>query len=79
MNTRPNQDSKRDEIITAIGLLVLLIGTATGNAIAMLTMAIVTLAVIAVFFRHRIGQKALLTIVAATSVSFAVAMIIANL
>jgi hypothetical protein len=79
MNSTFTPSSPRDGIIAAIGVVVLLIGTATGNAIVMLIMAMVALAVIAVAYRDRIGRKVLLTIVAAASIGCAVAMAIANL
>jgi len=54
MNARFNLVSWRDELVTAIGAVALLIGTATGNAIAMLAIAMVALAVITIVFWQRI-------------------------
>lgn len=79
MNTASNTSSRRDEIVTAIGVLTVLIGTATGNAIAMLTLAIVSIGVISIIYRRRIGLKVLFAIVAASSVGFAAVMAITSL
>lgn len=43
-------------IIGAIGLLVLLLGTATGNVDAMLTMAMVGLVAILICFRQKLSE-----------------------
>ena len=51
--------SSEDGIVVAIGVLVLLIGTATGSAFAMLAMALVALAVTGIFYRHRLGRNGL--------------------
>jgi hypothetical protein len=69
MSTTPASNSRRDGIAAAIGILVLILGTATGNAYAMLAMALVAFAVIAIFYRHDLGRRELLlmTLAAATS------------
>jgi hypothetical protein len=77
MDTSSDTRSRRDEIITAIGVVALLIGTATGNASAMLVIAMVALAVIAVIYRRRLGRKALLTMLLAAWIGF-VATALAN-
>ena len=76
MNTTPTSDSRRNGIIGAIGVLVLLLGTATGNAYAILTMAIVALVAIVIFFRQRLGRNVIfaMTAAAATAIGIAVAM-----
>ena len=79
MNTTSNTRSHRDEIVTTIGMLALLIGTATGNAIAMLTIAIVALSVISIIYRHKISPKVLLSVGAAASIGFGVAVVISSL
>ncbi len=79
MNSAPSTSSHRDEIVTAIGVLALLIGTATGNAIAMLTIAIVAFAVISIIHRRKIGLKVLIAVTIAASIGCAVAMTISNL
>lgn len=48
-------DSRKDDLLGAIAVIVLLIGTATGNAYAMLGMSVVSLVLIAVFCRQKIG------------------------
>ena len=60
MNTPPATNSRRDNLVTAIGVLVLLLGTATGNAIVMLGLSVVALVVIAVFYRKTIGGPLML-------------------
>ena len=79
MNTASNTSSRRDEIVTAIGVLAFLIGAATGNAIAMLTIAIVAFAVISIIYRRKVGLKVLIAVAAATSIGLSVAMAISNL
>jgi hypothetical protein len=53
-------DSRRDDIFGAICVLVLLIGTATGNTLVMVTMSLATLFLMAVFGRRRLMSGALL-------------------
>jgi hypothetical protein len=50
--------SRRDDVLGAIGVIILLIGTATGNAYAMLGMSVTALALLAVFCRRQIGSGA---------------------
>jgi hypothetical protein len=70
-------NSRKDGIVTAIGVLVLLLGTATGNAIAMLVMSIVGLAVITIFYRQSFGRIALLVMLVGACTAAAVAVLIA--
>jgi hypothetical protein len=49
-------DARRDDLLGAIAVIVLLIGTATGNAHAMLGMSVVALVLIAIFYGRRIGS-----------------------
>ena len=79
LSTTLNTRSRRDEIVAAIGSLALLIGTATGNAIAMLTIAVIAFAVISIIYRRKIGPKVLFLVVAAASIGFAVAVAISIL
>ena len=71
-------NSRKDGIVTAIGVLVLLLGTATGNAYAMLVMAIIALAVIAIFYRQRLSRNVLLVILTAAVTAATVAIGITN-
>jgi hypothetical protein len=52
--------SRRDDVLGVIGVIILLIGTATGNAYAMLGMSVTALILLAVFCRRQIGSGALL-------------------
>jgi hypothetical protein len=52
--------SRRDTLLGAIAVIVLLIGTATGNAYAMLGLSVAALFLMAVFYRQQIGRGALL-------------------
>jgi hypothetical protein len=52
--------SRRDEVLGAIGVIILLIGTATGNAFAMLGISVAALTLLAVFCRRKIGSGSLL-------------------
>jgi O-antigen ligase len=82
MNTTRATNSRKGGIVAAIGLLVLLLGTATGNAYMMLAMAISALAIIAIVYRGKLGRGAMLAITAATAtaitVAFAIAWVLQN-
>lgn len=67
MNTKPATNWKKDGIITAIGVLVLLLGGATGNAIVMLAMSILGFAVIAIIDRQRLGRVSLVVMLVASA------------
>ena len=63
-------DSRREDLFGAISVLVLLIGTATGNAIIMVAISLATLFLMLMFGRKRLGRGALLTtFVAAVTVA----------
>jgi hypothetical protein len=57
--------SRRDDILGAIAVMVLLIGTATGSAYVMLGMSVTALFLLALFYRRRIGTGAILAAVVA--------------
>lgn len=78
MNTTTNTNVRRDGVITAIGIIVLLIGTATGNALAMSAAALVALAAIAIVFRNKSGSRILASIATALVVGIAVAAVMAK-
>jgi hypothetical protein len=60
--------SRRDDILGAIAVIVLLIGTATGSAYVMLGMSVTALILLTLFYRQRIGTGAILaTFVAAVT------------
>ena len=72
MNTTPATNSHATGIVTAVGLMVLLLGTATGNAYAMLLMSIVALVAITIFYRKILGRKLFLVTVFAAAMAAAV-------
>ena len=80
MNTTSNSNSRTGDVIAVIGATCLLVGTATGNAIAMLVIAIIGLAavsVISLISRNKIGRMPLIGTVIAASIGNVVAMAIA--
>ena len=68
----PNE-SKLDGIVTAIGILVLVLGTATGNAYVMLAMAIAAIVAVAIFGRKSFSWPAVFGVTVAAVTAFAVA------
>jgi hypothetical protein len=58
MNAKSSTGSRRDDILSAIGVLILVISTATGNPFVMLAASAVTLAAIAVVYRDKFGRMA---------------------
>lgn len=70
-------DSRKDDLLGATAVIVLLIGTATGNAYAMLGMSVVSLVLIAVFCRQKIGGGAILVALVAAVTATAIGMVMA--
>ena len=70
--------SRRDDLIGAIGVIILLIGTATGNAYAMLGMSVTALTILAVFYRRQIGSGALLVTFVAAATAAVIGIVVAN-
>jgi hypothetical protein len=79
MNTSPTPKSYKAGIVTAIGVLVLLLGTATGNAYALLALSLIGLAVIGIFLRHELGRSALLVMFVAAAIAVTVGFAMAGL
>ncbi len=52
--------SRRDDVVGAIAVIVLLIGTATGSAYVMLGLSVTALVLLALFYRKHIGTGAIL-------------------
>jgi hypothetical protein len=52
--------SRRDDVVGAIAVIVLLIGTATGSAYVMLGMSVAAMILFALFYRQHIGTGAIL-------------------
>lgn len=79
VDTKHTNRLPRDSIAAAGGVVILLVGTATGSAHAMLAMAAIALAMLAVDYRHQLGRHAstVITIGAATAAAaaFAIALI----
>lgn len=69
-------DSRSDDLLGAIAVIVLLIGTATGNAYAMLGMSVVAMVLIALFGRRRVGTGSLLVAMVAAFTATAIAIAI---
>ena len=68
-------NTRKDGIVGAIGILIILIGTATGSAYALLGMSVIALAFLAIFYREHMGRKSILIICAAAI--FAMALVAA--
>jgi hypothetical protein len=66
-------ETRRDGLVVAISILVLVIGTATGNAYAMFGISLAALALVTIWYRKRIGGGAILI----TSLAAVTAMVIA--
>jgi uncharacterized membrane protein YpjA len=73
MNTTSGANARRDGIAVAIGLLVLLIGTASGSALVMLILSIIGMAAVTFMYRQRITPRLVFVVVTAMCVAFAVA------
>lgn len=72
MNISKQVDRRRDDLVAAAGVLILLLGTATGNALVMLAMSLVGLGVITIVYRRRLGRAATLALLLATVVASAI-------
>ena len=79
MNSTPTSESRNDGIVTAIAVLVLMLGTATGNAYAMFVMGSFALVILAVFFRQRAGKHVWLLTGVAAAVAAVMAIAITRL
>jgi hypothetical protein len=71
------KDYRRDDLIGVIAVIVLLIGTATGNAYAMLGMSVAAIVLMMVFCRQRIGSGALLVAIVAAVTAAAIGIFMA--
>jgi hypothetical protein len=68
--------SRKDGIFSALALAILLIGMATGSAVALFVMSIIGLSVAAVLYRKQFGTLLLPTVVATITAAAAVALIV---
>ena len=69
--------SRRDDVLGAIGVIILLIGTASGNAYAMLGMSVTAIILLAVFHRREIGSGALLVAFVAAVTAAVIGIVVA--
>jgi hypothetical protein len=79
MDQLPAPNTRKDTIAAAVGVLVLLLGTATGNAWVMLAMSLVALAVMAFLYRRGLGRNMIRAIIVAAATAFVVAFAIDRL
>jgi hypothetical protein len=70
-------DSRKDDLLGVIAVIVLLIGTATGNAYTMLCLSAAAFVLMAVFCRQRIGSGALLVAIMAAGTAAAIGIFMA--
>ena len=73
-----SNESRKDDLFGAIAVCVLLIGTATGSALAMLVMSVVALVAMTLYGRKRLMSGALLVALVA-AVTAALVSIIATI
>lgn len=69
--------SRRDDILAVIAVIILLIGTALGNAYAMLGMSVTALILLAVFYRQRLGSGVILVSFAAAITAALIGIVVA--
>jgi len=70
-----NTGSRIDDILGAIAVVVLLIGTATDNAYVMLGMSVTALILLSVFFRQKLGSGAILVAIVAAVTATAISVV----
>lgn len=69
--------SRKDDVIGALGIAVLLIGTATGNAKAMFLLSGIVLVLLLLFGGAKARRGALLVAVVAAAVSAGIGIVLA--
>jgi hypothetical protein len=72
-----NTNSRKDDLIAVIVVVILLIGAALGNAYAMLGMSVATLIALAVFYQRQIGRGAILVSFAAAVTAAVLGFVVA--
>jgi len=70
------RESRTDDLFGAIAVIVFLLGTATGNAYALLGMSVVGLVLMVVFGRKRLGRGALLAALVAAVTAAVIAIVL---
>jgi len=68
---------RRDDLSAAVAVAILLLGTATGSANAILVMSTIMLALMVVLYRERLGGGALLTALVAALTAAAIGLVLA--
>ncbi len=68
--------SRRDDLVGAVAVIVLLIGTATGSAYVMLGMSVTALILLAVFYRKHMGTGAILAAFVAAVTAAIIAIVV---
>jgi hypothetical protein len=69
--------TRKDDLFAAMAVILLLIGTATGSANAMLIMSTVLLLLMVVLYRKQLGSGVLLTATVAALTAFAIGLVLA--
>lgn len=69
-------ESRKDDLFGAMLVIVLLIGTATGNALVLLGMSVAVLIVMVVFGRKRLARGALLAALVAALTAAVIAVVL---
>lgn len=71
-------DSRRNDMIGIIGVMILLVGTATGNASVMLGLSLTAIVILTVFYRRQLGSGALLVAFVAAITAGIVSFVVAG-
>ena len=72
MNTA--NESRMNGFVEAVGIMVLMLGTATGNAYVMLAMAVAAIVAVAILGRTSLSWRALFGMAVAAVTAFALAI-----
>ena len=70
-----NNLSRRDEIFSALSVVLLLIGTALNNALVMMVMSAILLSLMVVFRRTKLNRGALLVALVAAVTAIVIALV----
>ncbi len=71
-------DSRKNDVLGAIGVIILLIGTATGNAYAMLGLSVTAITLLTLFCRRQIGSGALWVAFVAALTAGVISVVVAS-
>ena len=69
-------ESRKNDLFGAIAVIVLLVGTATGNAYALLGLSVAALVLMVVFGRKQLGRGALLAGLVAAVTAAVIAIVL---